>query len=289
MNLVPGLKDEMRSRAACPDQAMPAQGESREGVRSLVRVRFPGRCALTYYNERFDLQPGDMVYVSGKYAGWLGTVETVSTKFRIRRSDYETVLRRLDLSIHGTYSPAGPDYMLSQDSEAVTHEQLRDWVEAPENPEERLWYVSGETGAPAGYIEKAREDEIIVGEGWELSLGALADCPDVTEKILERGKKYAQEHRVKYLTLRRGTGSAWVKGGDWYELQFHLSGSDVTELYCSCPYPGLCKHMVAALLTLKELLELPDLAAASDLPDFTALENEFFWSTLARKRPRITL
>ena len=289
MKTIPGFQDEMKVHAAGPEMTVPVQDAVPKGVPSLVRVRFSGGCALTYYNERYDLHPGDMVYVSGKYAGWLGTVETVSTKFRIRRSDYETVLRRLDLSIHGTYIPAGPDYMLSLDPEAVNHEQIRDWVKAPENPEERLWYISGETGAPAGYLAKIREDDIIVGEGWELGLSDLAACPDVTEKIMERGKKYAREHRVKYLTLRRGAGSAWVEGGNWYDLQFRLSGDDVTELYCTCPYPGLCKHAVAALLTLRELLGLPELENCTDLPELTAMENEFFWGALARKRPRITM
>ena len=34
--------------------------------KSLVQVRFPGKgMALSYYNDLFDLKPGDFVYVDG--------------------------------------------------------------------------------------------------------------------------------------------------------------------------------------------------------------------------------
>lgn len=35
--------------------------------KSLVQIRFPGKgMALSYYNDQFDLHPGDRVYVDGK-------------------------------------------------------------------------------------------------------------------------------------------------------------------------------------------------------------------------------
>lgn len=42
-------------------------------VRSVVRVRFFGsRINYLYYNDKFDLQPGDLVYVAGGYGGLYG-------------------------------------------------------------------------------------------------------------------------------------------------------------------------------------------------------------------------
>ena len=36
--------------------------------KSLVQVRFPGKgIALTYYNDQFDLKPGDRVYVTANW------------------------------------------------------------------------------------------------------------------------------------------------------------------------------------------------------------------------------
>lgn len=72
-------------------------------VKSLVKVRFGCRSMpLAYYNDRFDLQEGDVVYVSGKLAGEPGVVVSVTTRFRIHTSDYARVLSLLDLTIHGT-------------------------------------------------------------------------------------------------------------------------------------------------------------------------------------------
>ena len=45
----------------------PDVAEEREPRRSVVRVQFPQRnMTLAYYNDRFDLHCGDLVYVDGK-------------------------------------------------------------------------------------------------------------------------------------------------------------------------------------------------------------------------------
>lgn len=47
----------------------PAAPEETAAVPSVVRVFFPERGqAYSYYNDRFDLHDGDLVYVSGKLA-----------------------------------------------------------------------------------------------------------------------------------------------------------------------------------------------------------------------------
>ena len=57
-------------------------------IRTLVTVRFLGDgSALTYYNDKFILEEGDLVFVSGKMAGKLGIVEKISTKFKINLAD----------------------------------------------------------------------------------------------------------------------------------------------------------------------------------------------------------
>ena len=67
--------------------------EPSKPVRSLVQVRFEGDGRLlTYYNDLFDLAPGDRVFVSGKLAGIPGTVEKITTKFKINLSNYERVI-----------------------------------------------------------------------------------------------------------------------------------------------------------------------------------------------------
>jgi hypothetical protein len=47
--------------------------------KSLVQVYFPCRgMTLSYYNDQFDLTPGDWVYVEGKLEGKLGRVTQVT-------------------------------------------------------------------------------------------------------------------------------------------------------------------------------------------------------------------
>ena len=73
-------------------------------TKSLVKIHFPesGR-DLSYYNDRFTLAKGDVVYVSGKMAGEAGVVVSVSTKFRIHTADYQKVIAKLDLEFHGDF------------------------------------------------------------------------------------------------------------------------------------------------------------------------------------------
>ena len=53
-------------------------------VKSLVDIRFPARnMPLSYYNDQFDLAPGDLVYVDGKLEGLLGHVVSVNRHFKI--------------------------------------------------------------------------------------------------------------------------------------------------------------------------------------------------------------
>lgn len=58
-----------------------------------MQVYFPARHrTLAYYNDRFDLRQGDLVFVDGKLEGKQGRVEEASYNFRIRLSDYQRVI-----------------------------------------------------------------------------------------------------------------------------------------------------------------------------------------------------
>ena len=66
-------------------------------VKSVVQVRFPsqGR-SYSYYNDRFDLHVGDIVFVEGKLEGVKGIVTELSRTFKIRLSDYKRVIAVAD-------------------------------------------------------------------------------------------------------------------------------------------------------------------------------------------------
>ena len=82
--------------------------QAAEPRKSVVQVQFAGRNeALAYYNDRFDLQVGDMVYVDGKLEGQRGRVVEVNYNFKIRLSDYKRVVAVADTAVHGQFFMAG--------------------------------------------------------------------------------------------------------------------------------------------------------------------------------------
>ena len=76
--------------------------------KSLVQVYFPKRgMNLSYYNDQFDLQVGDTVYVDGKLEGLRGRVTAVNYSFKVKLSDYKRVIAVADTHISGELRMAG--------------------------------------------------------------------------------------------------------------------------------------------------------------------------------------
>ncbi len=234
------------------------------GVKSLVQVSFPDVSrAYAYYNDGFDLREGDLVYVSGRLAGKLGYVEWVNRRFKINLADYERVLAHPIVEFHGTYRRI-MDKMVSYDAEALGPDQVRSWVKPP---------VSEDEDAP----------EYVQGEGYSLELERFIESDEVEGSVLERAVDYCRSGRVKYLTLRNGIGTAFVEGSQWYEVNFTYRDGLVSDLYCECPYSRLCKHNLAVLLTLKELLK------RTDGENFTAVDRNYFLRMLSVSGQEIKL
>lgn len=70
-----------------------------------------------------------------------------------------------------------------------------------------------------------------------------------------------------------------MKGTKWYRVDFCFSDGTMTDIYCDCPYPELCKHEVAAAFTLRMLFEQPQF---KDISDFMAMDHRAFWQLAAR-------
>lgn len=241
-------------------------------VPSLVTVRFSGNGpTMTYYNDKYALEAGDRVFVSGKYAGQPGEVEKVTTRFKIRLSDYQRVIAKASIVIHGTYELV-LDKMVSYDENAVSPEEFRSWILPPAQQDD------GDGEAP--------EDEIIVGDGYALDFFDLEHCDDITEAIAERAMDYCRSGRVVYLSVRDGVGTAFVQGTKWYEVNFRLDGSLLSEAYCDCPYPGLCKHLLAVAMTLRALAQVGHMDLSRD---FVLFDDAWFWSNVSKTAKRVVL
>lgn len=240
-------------------------------VRSLVSVSFldDGR-VLTYYNDRFVLQPGDRVFVSGKLAGKVGVVEKVTTKFKINLADYQRVIARAGGSVHGTYE-AVLDKMVSFGNDAMSPDEFKTWILPPAHCDDD----EDDTG-----------DQFIVGDGYEISIHDIEETEDVSRTVLERAVEYCRSGKVAYIGVKDGVGTAFIEGSSWYEVNFSLNGETITELYCDCPYPGLCKHILAVALTVRALADFGRIDLSHD---FTALDADRFWDMVAHSAKKITL
>ena len=235
-------------------------------VRSLVSVRFPdGGRELTYYNDRFDLAVGDRVFVSGKLAGTPGVVEKVTTRFRICLSDYQRVISKAFGAPRGSFE-AMIDKMVSYDRLAMPPEDFRSWILPARSPE------GGE--------------DILCGDGYELSLSALEEADEASREVLDRAVDYCRNSKVAYISVIDGIGTAFIEGTHWYEVDFRLRGDRMSEMYCDCPYPGLCKHLLAAAITIRTLAQNCGLDTDRD---FIAVEERRFWGLAAATAKRVTL
>ncbi len=257
-------RDDMEKTEA----VIPQAEEPKTAVKSLVRVHFDDAAyELTYYNDRFDLKPGDRVFVSGKRAGEAGIVNAVSTKFRIKASDYERVIALAQTSIHGTYKPVA-DKMISYDADALSPEGFRTWVMPPEEPAED------------------EDDEIIYGDGYEIPLDDPHNAEGVDKAVFGRALNYCGSGRIGYISVRDGVGHAYVEGEHWYELDFRIRDNAIEEAYCGCPYPGLCKHLLAVAVTLSVMSQHGDLDLSRD---FVLIDADRFFEMIRRSEQTITL
>ncbi len=243
--------------------------ETETPVRSLVSVRFIGTGrTFTYYNDKFRLEVGDRVFVSGRLAGKPGIVEKITVKFKINLADYQRVIAKACSSAHGTFETV-MDKMVSYDRHALSPDEFRTWVIPP-----RWWGPEEET-----------ENAIVVGDGYELSISHIEASDEVDPNVFNRAVEYCQEGRVAYISVADGIGTAFIEGTTWYEVNFRLDEDMMTEMYCDCPYPGLCKHLLAVALTLRAL----EKSGLDRERDFVAIGSVLFWDMAARTIKRITL
>lgn len=203
--------------------------------KSVVRIRFPQRgMELSYYNDRFDLHPGDRVWVDGKLAEHPGIVTAVNYSFRINLADYKRVIARIDTDVHGSFVMGG-SHFITFDRGTTERGQVRLWFAPP--TEENAEFVCGSDTDTAFPLHDLRRMGVDAGTA-------------------ERGHDYYRENRVLYLALDGDKGYALVEGREIYEVEFTYRNGEVSDLICSCFCGGKCKHAFAAMLQLEETLAL---------------------------------
>ena len=220
-------------------QIMPAYETEQKTIiprKSVVQIRFPGKgIALSYYNDQFDLNIGDLVYVDGKLEGQLGRVTDVNYNFKIKLSEYKKVIAVVDTEVHGQFFMAG-SHFIAFDATTLPKEQISMWFKAPakENDE----FVSG-------------------NDDTAFRLDNLKGM-NINGTIAERGHEYYIENRVRYISLNGSQGYAIVEGNESYAIEFEYHNGEISHLICDCPCSYNCKHEFAAMLQLRETLEIID-------------------------------
>lgn len=198
---------------------------------SVVEVYFKARnMTLAYYNDRFDIQPGDWVYVEGKFAGILGYVTQVNYNFKIRLSDYKRVIALVDGTVQGTFHMFD-SYAVTFDRYTLPADKVRGWFRAPEENETT---VSG-------------------SDGTSFDLNDL-DGMQASTAVFHRGMEYHLDGNVKYLCIDGTKGYAIVQGTEAYEVEFSYVEGTIRDLTCTCFCNYTCKHQVATMLELQDIL-----------------------------------
>ncbi|WP_214760384.1 SWIM zinc finger family protein [Exiguobacterium sp. s146] len=76
----------------------------------------------------------------------------------------------------------------------------------------------------------------------------LYDFKDqISSRIIDRGYDYWLEGRVLIESEHESTYWFMAEGSERYEVSITLTGIDIEDSFCDCPYAkGNCKHEVAA-------------------------------------------
>lgn len=203
--------------------------------KSVVQVYFEKRgMNLPYYNDKFDLHEGDIVYVDGKLEGLRGIVTYVSYNFKIKLSDYKRVISVADTNTKGRFY-MGPSVFMTFDRNALPKNKVASWFKAPEpaTPDEQIICGSDGTSFALEKLEKSG-----------------MDCA-----AANRGIDYYAEHKVKYICLDGTRGYALIEGSKMYDVEFEYARGQISGLVCSCYCSANCKHEYAAMLALREILK----------------------------------
>ena len=217
-------------------------------VKSIVQVRFPsqGR-SFAYYNDRFDLLVGDIVFVEGKLEGVQGVVTEVSRSFKIKLSDYKRVIAVANTTVKGELYFGG-SHLIAFDKNVIPYNKIRGWFLPPESDEE----------VAVGYDD----------EGFFLD--ELGDF-EIKPEIAKRGFDYYNHNKVVYISVDGTTGRAIVEGSRFYEVSFDYGNGGIRNITCDCFCSYHCKHEFAALLQLRETLKIIE-----DLYDDEYSQGDYF-------------
>ena len=68
-----------------------------------------------------------------------------------------------------------------------------------------------------------------------------------------------------------------VRGTEDYNVEINLDGDNIVDTFCNCPYNGMCKHITAALMDIRERVEASgDARSGNDTHSCNVVSHEAF-------------
>ncbi len=258
MSNIIGFKPPKESITDRPANSSNGGDKNTTGRKSLVRVWFENRSfECTYYNDEFDLRVGDIVFVEGKCEGERGRVTDVSYSFKIKLSDYKRVIAVADTDVRGELSML-EEHLVSFDRSVMPYSKVYSWFAPP-------------------------IDEQDVVESDDDTAFLLEDMKGfkVSSLIADRGADYYSRNRVVYLSVDNTSGKAIVQGGRPYTVEFSYQNGEIKNIRCDCYCVGACKHEVATMLQLRDIIRELENSHSTELSDsnyFSAIYKPTFFT-----------
>ena len=139
----------------------------------------------------------------------------------------------VDTNVNGEFYMAG-SHFVTFDAKALPRSKVITWFKAPE----------------------LEEDEFVSGSDETSFLIDDLSGMNISSQIAERGHEYYTNNKVRYICIDGNCGYAIVEGSEAYEVEFEYHNREIRNLVCSCFCSYNCKHEFAAMLQLRETLEL---------------------------------
>ncbi len=242
--------------------AIAPQIVAEEPVRSVVTVRFENGKEYPYYNDEFNLNVGDVVFVDGKLAGQPGRVTEVTTKFKVSLDFYKRVIAKLNLEIHGDFNNF--KCMMISENSNLSFEQVSAWFIPP----------------------REEEEEFFIGEGYELPIDNFTNCSDIDEDEYDEAVELFFCEGVKFISVKNGVGKAIVKSNKYHIVDFTIENGMIKNLYCDCISPHFCKHLLAVCIALRMM---NDMSIINMENDFIAISKNMFYNAVSYNSDKITV
>jgi hypothetical protein len=135
---------------------------------------------------------------------------------------------------------------------------------------------------------KYKDNQAVGDDEIKLELSCFEDDETFDiESVKNRGRELFKGDAVQFISLQGGVGKAIVCGSELYEIDFRYKDGYITYMACDCPYFAECKHEIAFLYKLRDVLG--KLAEKTNAESFVLCNREVFNVIISRAKGKLTM